>query len=72
MFVDTADADNNVALRLVVTDAVNEAAIDIPALERRKIDSAAIVHLDRFRANPAVSRRRAVAVHTMVSRYVPQ
>jgi hypothetical protein len=39
-------------LRLVVAHPLNEAAaIDIPALERRKIDGAAISHLDRFGAN---------------------
>jgi hypothetical protein len=43
---------DHVALRFVVTDALNEAApIDVPALERFEVDWAAILHVNRFRPN---------------------
>ena len=52
LIVNALDADDHVALGLVVTDTLNEAApVDVPALERLEIDRAAISHVDRFGAN---------------------
>jgi len=45
-------ADDQSALRLVVADALTEAAaVDIPALERPEIDGAAIPDVNRFGAD---------------------
>jgi hypothetical protein len=52
LIVNALDADDQMALSLVVTDALNEAApVDVPALECLEIDGAEISHVDRFGAN---------------------
>jgi hypothetical protein len=52
LIVNALDADDHMALGLVVADTLNEAApVDVPAFERLEIDSAAISHVDRFGAN---------------------
>jgi len=52
LIVNALDADDHMALGLVVTDTLNEAApVDVPAFERLEIDRAAISHVDCFGAN---------------------
>jgi hypothetical protein len=50
--VGSFDDDDQVASRLVVADALNQAAaVDVPALERSEVDGAAIPDVDRFGAD---------------------
>jgi hypothetical protein len=52
LIVNALDAGDQMALGLVVTDTLNEAApVDVPAFERLEIDGAATLHVDRFGAN---------------------
>lgn len=51
MIVRTPQIDQHVALRLVVTDTLNEAAARrLCAGKRLQVDSAAVLNVDRFRA----------------------
>jgi hypothetical protein len=52
MIVRIAQADDHVALCLIVADTLNEAAaIDVSALKRFEIKGTAIFHVNGFRAN---------------------
>jgi hypothetical protein len=52
MVVRAAQADDHVALRFFVANALNEAAaVDVTALECLEIDRATIFHVNRFGAD---------------------
>jgi hypothetical protein len=52
LIINAFDVDDHMALALIVTSTLNEAApVDIPARERPEIDGAAVFHVDRFGAN---------------------
>src|SRR5882762_2992864 len=52
IIVAAPDADDQIALRVIVADALDQAAaVDVAAFERRKVDRAAVLDVDPLRAN---------------------